>query len=80
MQLYFSRQIFGKYLSMKFYENMSSRSRIVHLDDGTGRWTNMTKLRVAFFAVYRTLLKMSVAMLNSLICFHDAFTANLVSH
>jgi len=50
------------------------------LDERTDRRTDMKKLIVAFFAVYRTLLKVSVAILTMLICFHDAFTVNFVSH
>jgi hypothetical protein len=43
MKLEFSRQIFDKYLNIKFHENPSSGSRVIPF----GR-TDMTKLIAAF--------------------------------
>jgi hypothetical protein len=43
MKLHFSRQIFEKYSNIKFYEDLSSGSRVVPCGP-----TDMTKLTVAF--------------------------------
>jgi len=52
MKLEFSRQVFEIYLNLEFNKNASSGSRVVP----SGR-TDMTKLVVAFFAIFRTRLK-----------------------
>jgi hypothetical protein len=51
LELEFSRQIFEKYLNIKFHENPSSRGRIVacgRRDGQTDRQTTMTTLIIAF--------------------------------
>ena len=47
MKLEFSRQIFQKYLNIKFYENPSGGNRVVPCGRTDGQ-TDMTKLIVAF--------------------------------
>jgi len=42
MELEFSQQIFEKYSYIKFHENLSSVSQVVHAD----KWADMTKLTV----------------------------------
>ena len=48
MKLETLRQNFEKYTNTKFHENLSSDSRLSHMDGRTDRWTKMTKLVVAF--------------------------------
>jgi hypothetical protein len=46
-----SQQIFGKYLNIKFHENLSSGSRVVPCGRMDGQ-TGMAKLVVAFLQFY----------------------------
>jgi len=48
IKLKLSRQIFEKYSNIKFYENPFTGSRVVALDGGTDRQTDIMKLIVDF--------------------------------